>query len=167
MKNKIILIVLISIFFSQLYYHDLETSRINSIYENLKIEDENLNSVLELNSSTLFVHRKENFEILEIVNNKASVKVVDELFTITLSDTLPSFYYLMKNNLNQNIGLYFMDDNNLLPIYTFRLDFEESRKFIETKNNGYSDTFSQTEIETKIKEKVEYINSLEIKMSIE
>ena len=167
MKNKIIIIILLSIFIFQLYYFSHETLRQESIYSNLKMEDENLNSVLELHNSTLFDHRKTNFEILEIVNNQTSVKVVDELFTIILSDTLPSFYYLMKNNLNQNIGLYYLDDNNLFPIYTYRLDFETSQKFIETKNNGYSDNLSQAEMETIIKEKIEYINSLEIKMSIE
>lgn len=167
MKNKIIIIILLSMFILQLYYFSHETLRQESIYADLKLEDENLNSVLQLHNSTLFVHRKANFEILEIVDNQTSVKVVDELFTITLSDTLPAFYYLAKNILNQNIGIYYIDDNNLLPIYTYRLDFETSQKFIETKNNGYSDTLSQTEIETIINEKIEYYNSLEIKLSIE
>jgi hypothetical protein len=167
LKSKIIIIILIGIFIFQLYYFSHETLRLESIYENLNMEDKNLNSALELQNSTLFVHRKANFEILEIVNNQTSVTVVDELFTITLSDTLAPNYYLAKNTLNQNIGIYYMDVNSILPIYTYRLDFETSKKFIETINNGYSITLSQTEIETQIKEKIEYFDSLEIKIIID
>lgn len=166
MKSKIIIIILTGIFIFQLYYFSHEKLRLESIYENLNMEDENLNSALELQNSTLFVHRKSNFEILEIVNNQTSVNVLDELFTITLSDMLPTYYFLAKNTLNQNIGIYYMDNNNILPIYTYRLDFETSQKFIETKNNYYSNTYSKTEIETQIKEKIEYFDSLAIKMSI-